>query len=59
MMKALILGAGCRGRAYAEYAQAHPDQLEIVGVAATTCYSKSQFRRRKKNAARLLIVPCG
>ncbi len=32
-MKALILGEGYRGRAYAEYAQAHPDQLEIVGVA--------------------------
>lgn len=33
MLKAIILGAGYRGRAYAEYATAHPDQLEIVGVA--------------------------
>lgn len=32
-LKAIILGAGYRGRAYAEYAQSHPDQLEIVGVA--------------------------
>ena len=32
-LKALILGAGYRGRAYAEYAAEHPDQLEIVGVA--------------------------
>ncbi len=32
-LKAIVLGAGYRGRAYAEYAQAHPDQLEIVGVA--------------------------
>lgn len=32
-LKAVILGAGYRGRAYAEYAIAHPDQLEIVGVA--------------------------
>ena len=31
--KALILGAGYRGRAYAQYAQLHPDQLEIAGVA--------------------------
>ena len=31
--KALILGAGYRGRAYAAYADAHPDELEIVGVA--------------------------
>ena len=31
--KAIILGAGYRGRAYAEYAAEHPDQLEIVGVA--------------------------
>ena len=32
-LKAIVLGAGYRGRAYAEYAKAHPDQLEIVGVA--------------------------
>ena len=32
-LKAIILGAGYRGRAYAEYAVEHPDQLEIVGVA--------------------------
>ena len=32
-LKAIILGAGYRGRAYAEYATEHPDQLEIVGVA--------------------------
>ncbi len=32
-LKAVVLGAGYRGRAYAEYAKAHPDQLEIVGVA--------------------------
>ncbi len=32
-VKAIVLGAGYRGRAYAEYAKVHPDQLEIVGVA--------------------------
>ena len=32
-LKAIILGAGYRGRAYAEYATEHPEQLEIVGVA--------------------------
>lgn len=32
-IRAIILGAGYRGRAYAEYAKEHPDQLEIVGVA--------------------------
>jgi len=31
--RAIVLGAGYRGRAYAEYASAHPDDLEIVGVA--------------------------
>ena len=31
--RALVLGAGYRGRAYAAYASAHPDELEIVGVA--------------------------
>lgn len=32
-LKTIILGAGYRGRAYADYAFAHPDQLEIVAVA--------------------------
>ena len=32
-LRAIVLGAGYRGRAYAEYAVEHPDQLEIVGVA--------------------------
>ena len=32
-LRAIVLGAGYRGRAYADYALAHPDQLEIVGVA--------------------------
>ncbi len=31
--KAIVLGAGYRGRAYADYAKAHPSELEIVGVA--------------------------
>jgi predicted dehydrogenase len=32
-LRAIVLGAGYRGRAYTEYAKDHPDQLEIVGVA--------------------------
>ena len=32
-IRAIVLGAGYRGRAYAAYAKEHPDQLEIVGVA--------------------------
>ena len=32
-IRAVVLGAGYRGRAYADYALAHPDQFEIVGVA--------------------------
>jgi len=32
-IRAIVLGAGYRGRAYAAYAEAHPDQLQIVGVA--------------------------
>lgn len=31
--RAVVLGAGYRGRAYAAYAAVHPDLLEIVGVA--------------------------
>ena len=33
MVKVLILGYGIRGRAYAQYAVDHPDELQIVGAA--------------------------
>lgn len=33
MVTAIIVGAGHRSLAYAAYAQQHPDQLQIVGVA--------------------------
>jgi len=33
LIRAVVLGAGYRGCAYAAYAAAHPDQLQIVGVA--------------------------
>ncbi len=32
-VKAIILGYGIRGRAYAAYAETHPHEVEIVGVA--------------------------
>lgn len=32
-LRAIVLGAGYRGRAYAAFAKEHPDQLQIVGVA--------------------------
>ncbi len=30
---AVVIGAGARGRVYADYAQKHPDELELVAVA--------------------------
>lgn len=33
LLRAIVLGAGYRGRAYAAYAKEHPDELQIVGVA--------------------------
>ena len=32
-MKAIVIGAGARGRSYASFALKHPDKLQIVGVA--------------------------
>ena len=36
VIRAIVLGAGYRGRAYAAFAKEHPDLLEIVGVADPT-----------------------
>ena len=32
-VRAIILGYGIRGRAYAEYAKTHPREFEIAGLA--------------------------
>ena len=32
-VRVVVLGAGYRGRAYAAYSEAHPGELEVVGVA--------------------------
>ena len=32
-VRAIILGYGIRGRAYASYAKTHPDEFEIAGLA--------------------------
>ena len=32
-VRAIILGYGIRGRAYASYAATHPDEFEIAGLA--------------------------
>ena len=39
-IRAVVVGAGHRAMVYASYAEAHPDQLEIVGVA-----DLNEFRR--------------
>lgn len=41
-LTAVIVGAGHRALCYAEYAQAHPDELKIVGVADPT-----ELRRKR------------
>ncbi|OQR94239.1 hypothetical protein THRCLA_08210 [Thraustotheca clavata] len=37
-VRAIIIGAGQRGRAYAQYALEYPDALQIVGVAEPQTY---------------------
>ena len=43
-ISAIVLGAGMRGAdAYAPYALAHPDQLDIVGVAEPDAVRRHRF----------------
>ncbi|KDO16529.1 hypothetical protein SPRG_17957 [Saprolegnia parasitica CBS 223.65] len=37
-VRAIIIGAGQRGRAYAEYALERPDLFQVVGVAEPVAY---------------------
>ncbi|GCE09452.1 Gfo/Idh/MocA family protein [Dictyobacter aurantiacus] len=39
----LIIGAGSRGKMYAGYAQKHPDQVEVVGVADPRDYYRTHL----------------
>ena len=50
-LKAIIVGAGHRGLCYASHAQAHPDEMQIVGVADFTP------RRREKVAETYGLTP--
>ena len=43
---AIILGAGHRSMAYAQYAEMHPDELKIVGVAEPDEYRRNLVRER-------------
>ncbi len=43
---AIILGAGHRAMAYADYSIAHPDELKIVGVADPNEYRRNFVRER-------------
>ncbi|MGY8823539.1 MAG: Gfo/Idh/MocA family protein [Candidatus Latescibacterota bacterium] len=49
-LKAIIVGAGHRAITYASYAESHPDELEIVGVADPTPL------RREQTAARFSLT---
>jgi predicted dehydrogenase len=43
---ALLLGAGARGNAYANYAFQHPDELRIVGVADIDPIRRERFAQK-------------
>lgn len=47
-LTAIIVGAGHRALVYASYAEQHPDELEIVGVADPTELRREQTARRFK-----------
>ncbi len=45
-VKLIIAGAGSRGTGYAEFAQAFPDRLEIVGVAEPRDFYRNELVRK-------------
>jgi hypothetical protein len=47
---AIILGAGHRTMAYAQYALAHPDELEVVGVAELDDYRRNMVKEMFKKS---------
>lgn len=42
---AVVLGAGARGRIYADYAKAHPEEIRIVAVAEPKADRRARFAR--------------
>jgi hypothetical protein len=48
-LTAIIVGAGHRGLTYASYAEQHPDELKIIGVADLI-----ELRRKTTAALRVL-----
>ena len=45
-VKLIIAGAGSRGTGYAEFAKAHPDRLEIVGVAEPRDFYRNEMVKK-------------
>ena len=45
-VRALVLGAGSRGNAYAAYSRECPDELEVVAVAEPDQKRRDQFAER-------------
>lgn len=44
----LVIGAGGRGSGYAQYAQQHPDRLQIVGVAEPRPFYRERLAREHR-----------
>lgn len=42
---AVVIGAGARGRVYADYAKSHPSEIRIVGVAEPDAARRARFER--------------
>ncbi|MFH1706316.1 MAG: Gfo/Idh/MocA family oxidoreductase [Planctomycetota bacterium] len=47
-LSCIIVGAGHRALVYASYAEAHPDEMEVVGVADPSALRREQVAKRFK-----------
>ncbi len=54
-IRAIIVGAGHRAMLYASYAQLHPDELQIVGVADPMAYRRDMVAWSLRAAAGALL----
>ncbi|GAA6220035.1 uncharacterized protein LOC108891663 [Lates japonicus] len=49
-VRVIVVGAGCRGEIYSQFASIHPDRMKVVGVADPRKFARTKLQQQHKIA---------
>ncbi|XP_042348634.1 putative oxidoreductase YteT [Plectropomus leopardus] len=50
LVHVIVVGAGCRGEIYSQYASVHPERVKVVGVADPRKFARTKLQQQHKIA---------